>query len=63
MKDFSSKEKAVIEGYYRKDKTFKEIGRDIGLSESQVSRICKDATAKLKEALSSGNQVAEEEIH
>ena len=51
MKDFSDKEKAVIEGYYRKDKTFKEIGKDIGLSESQVSRICKEATSKLKEAL------------
>jgi len=62
MKEFSDKEKAVIEGYYRKDKTFKEIGRDIGLSESQVSRICKDATAKLKEALSSGDRVAEEEV-
>ncbi len=62
MKDFSSKEKAVIEGYYRKDKTFKEIGRDIGLSESQVSRICKDATKKLKDALSGGDQVAEEEV-
>jgi RNA polymerase sigma factor (sigma-70 family) len=62
MKDFSSKEKAVIEGYYRKDKTFKEIGRDIGLSESQVSRICKDATAKLKDALASGDRTAAEEV-
>lgn len=48
---FSPKEKAVLEGYYKKDKTFKEIGRDIGLSESQVSRICKEATVKLKEEL------------
>ena len=51
MKDFSDKEKAVIENYYKKDMTFKEIGKDIGLSESQVSRICKDATLKLKKAL------------
>jgi len=51
MKDFSDKEKAVIEKYYKHDQTFKEIGKDIGLSESQVSRICKDATLKLKKAL------------
>ncbi|OGC03051.1 hypothetical protein A3H38_05075 [candidate division WOR-1 bacterium RIFCSPLOWO2_02_FULL_46_20] len=51
MKDFEEKEKAVIEKYYKEDKTFKEIGAEIGLSESQVSRICKDATVKLKKAL------------
>lgn len=51
MKDFSEKEKAVIENYYQHDKTFKEIGKEIGLSESQVSRICKDATLKLKKSL------------
>lgn len=56
MKDFSEKEKAVIEGYYQRDRTFKEIGREIGLSESQVSRICKDATAKLKENLVAGDE-------
>src|SRR3989339_1288721 len=43
MKDFSDKEKNVVESYYKEDKTFKQIGREIGLSESQVSRICKDA--------------------
>jgi RNA polymerase sigma factor (sigma-70 family) len=51
MEDFSDKEKAVIEGYYKKDKTFKEIGKDIGLSESQVSRICKEATTRLRKNL------------
>jgi RNA polymerase sigma factor (sigma-70 family) len=51
MKDFSDKEKSVIEGYYQKDQTFKEIGQQIGLSESQVSRICKDATLKLRKNL------------
>lgn len=51
MQDFSDKEKAVIEGYYRNDKTFKEIGDEINLSESQVSRICKEATVKLKHLL------------
>ena len=53
MKDFSDKEKKVIEGYYRKDQTLKEIGREIELSESQVSRIFKEATSKLKKALRS----------
>jgi RNA polymerase sigma factor (sigma-70 family) len=51
MKDFSDKERAVMEEYYKNDRTFKEIGREIGLSESQVSRICKEATLKLKKAL------------
>ncbi len=51
MKDFSDKERAVLENYYKKDMTFKEIGKGIGLSESQVSRICKEATLKLKKAL------------
>ncbi|MDD5382902.1 MAG: sigma-70 family RNA polymerase sigma factor [Candidatus Margulisbacteria bacterium] len=53
MKDFSEKEQSVIQGYYQQDKTFKEIGKEIGLSESQVSRICKDATVKLKKSLRS----------
>ena len=51
LKDFSEKEKAVIEGYYKRDRTFKEIGKDINLSESQVSRICKEATLRLKKQL------------
>lgn len=61
MKDFSDKEKAVIEGYYQKDKTFKEIGKDIDLSESQVSRICKEATARLKHVLTHNTPEPEEE--
>lgn len=51
MHEFEDKEKQVLTGYYEQDKTFKEIGKDIGLSESQVSRICKDATFKLKNNL------------
>ncbi len=51
MKDFSDKEKSVVEGYYKRDRTFKEIGKEISLSESQVSRICKEATLKLKKVL------------
>jgi len=51
MKDLSEAEKKVIEGYYSQDKTFKEIGKEIHLSESQVSRIAKTATEKMKKAL------------
>ena len=47
----TQKEKAVIESYYKEDMTFKEIGKEIGLSESQVSRICKEATLKLRKNL------------
>jgi RNA polymerase sigma factor (sigma-70 family) len=51
MKNLSESEKAVIKGYYNQDKTFKEIGKEVKLSESQVSRIAKTATEKLKKAL------------
>jgi len=51
LRDFPEKEREIIVSYYQKDKTFKEIGKEIGLSESQVSRICKEATEKLKKAL------------
>lgn len=51
MKDLDENERKVIIGYYQDDKTFKEIGVDINLSESQVSRICKTATQKLKKLL------------
>jgi RNA polymerase sigma factor (sigma-70 family) len=61
MKDFSDKEKAVIEGYYQHDKTFKEIGKEIGLSESQTSRICKEATSRLKHLLTNIPPEPEEE--
>lgn len=51
MKDLEENERKVIIGYYQDDKTFKEIGTEIDLSESQVSRICKTATQKLKKLL------------
>ena len=51
MKTLEENEKKVISKYYKEDKTFKEIGKEIGLSESQVSRICKTATLKLKSSL------------
>ena len=51
MKDLEPNEQKIIKGYYADDKTFKEIGDEIGLSESQVSRICKTATLKVKKLL------------
>lgn len=51
MKSLNDSEQKVIKGYYNQDKTFKEIGKDIKLSELQVSRIAKTATEKLKKAL------------
>ena len=48
MKGLSETEKKVITGYYKDDKTFKNIGKEIGLSESQVSRIAKTATVKMR---------------
>jgi RNA polymerase sigma factor (sigma-70 family) len=51
MKDLSEQERSVIKGYYRDDRTFKQIGEKIGLSESQVSRIAKTATLKIKKLL------------
>lgn len=51
MQDLPEQEQKVLNDYYKGDRTFKEIGQDIGLSESQVSRICKTATQKLKQKL------------
>lgn len=51
MKFLNANEQKVITEYYQNDKTFKEIGQEINLSESQVSRICKAATHKLKRLL------------
>ena len=51
MRDFPEREKKILEDYYKKGKTFLQIGEELGLSESQVSRICKSATEKLKKAL------------
>ena len=51
MKDLSEAERKVIQGYYSQDKTFKQIGKEINLSESQVSRIAKTATEKMKKSL------------
>ena len=48
LADLSETERLVLTEYYTKDRTFKEIGNEISLSESQVSRICKSATLKIK---------------
>jgi RNA polymerase sigma factor (sigma-70 family) len=53
MEMLTDKERAIIVGRYREDKTFKEIGDKIGLSESQVTRIYKEAIDKLKKILKS----------
>ena len=53
LKVLTDKEKSVVERYYKNDKTFKEIGEEIGLSESQVSRICKEATRKMRKEIKS----------
>lgn len=60
MKDLDEKEIKVIEGYYKQDKTFKDIGKEIGLSESQVSRICKEATYKMRQSLKKSSEQEEE---
>ena len=51
VQKLSDKEQLVVKKYYKEDKTFKEIGKEIGLSESQVSRICKEATSTIKKHL------------
>ncbi|MFC1517323.1 sigma-70 family RNA polymerase sigma factor [Candidatus Margulisiibacteriota bacterium] len=51
MDCLSDKEKNVIIGRYKKDLTFKEIGDNIGVSESQATRIYKSSIKKLKRAV------------
>ncbi|MBU0573030.1 MAG: sigma-70 family RNA polymerase sigma factor, partial [Candidatus Margulisbacteria bacterium] len=51
LQGLEERERTVVEEYYKKDKTFKEIGDEIGLSESQVSRICKEATNKMRKTM------------
>lgn len=62
MKNLDDKEKAVIDGYYKRDKTFKDIGKEIGLSESQVSRICKEATKKMRNDLNKDKTDEDERV-
>jgi RNA polymerase sigma factor (sigma-70 family) len=51
MRILNDLERQVVVMYYRDNKTFKEIAKMVGLSESQVSRICKTATQKMKEII------------
>lgn len=51
LRELTDREKMVVEMYYKQDKTFREIGDEIGLSESQVSRICNEATRRMKKAM------------
>lgn len=51
MESLTEKEKKVVFGRYKDDRTFKEIGDDIGVSESQATRIYKTSIKKLKRAV------------
>src|SRR3989339_17472 len=53
LQELSEKEQEIVKKYYKEDKTFKEIGDEISLSESQVSRICNEATRKMKKFVKS----------
>ena len=53
LKELNEKEREIVEKYYNQDLTFKEIGDQIGLSESQVSRICNEATRRMKRVVKS----------
>ena len=55
MECLSEKEKKVVFGRYKDDKTFMEIGEDIGVSESQATRIYKTSIKKLKRAVKEDN--------
>jgi RNA polymerase sigma factor (sigma-70 family) len=48
MKSLSHIEKAIVNNRYKNDKTFKDIGLEVNLSESQVTRIYKEAIRKIK---------------
>jgi len=51
MINLSEREKAIIFSRFKDDKTFKDIGDQIGLSESQITRIYKSTLKKLKKVL------------
>jgi len=48
MTSLNRKEKFIIISRFKHDRTFKEIGEMIGLSESQTTRVYKDVIDKLK---------------
>ena len=51
LKKLNEKEKIIIKMYINDDQTFKSISKKIGLSESQISRIYKEAKKKIKDIL------------
>jgi RNA polymerase sigma factor (sigma-70 family) len=51
MEVLTLREKQIVNAHTRADLTFKQIGGQIGVSESQVSRIYKKALEKLKKKL------------
>lgn len=52
MKILSQTERKVVIGHSKHDRTFKEIGEEIKISESQIARIYKKAIGKLKKIVS-----------
>lgn len=55
MEQLGEQERKVVVWHYKHDRTFKEIGEKIGLSESQVSRIYKAAIERMKKAMAPKN--------
>jgi len=51
METLNDKEKFIIKGRYQDDKTFKELGSKVGVSESQATRIYKGALLKLRKSM------------
>ena len=51
LKVLNEKEKKIVTLYVNEDLTFSEISKQIQLSESQISRIYKQALKKIKEVL------------
>lgn len=51
MECLTAREKKIVTIYTKKDLTFGEIGKEMAISESQVSRIYKGALKKMREAL------------
>jgi RNA polymerase sigma factor, sigma-70 family len=51
MKILTERERLIIHSHIKQDLTFKSIGENINLSESQVSRIYKGAIKKMKKVI------------
>ncbi|MGE4170359.1 MAG: sigma-70 family RNA polymerase sigma factor [Candidatus Margulisiibacteriota bacterium] len=51
MQTLTDRERLVVVTHTKDDKTFKQIGDELGISESQISRIYKKALEKMKKRL------------